>query len=218
MMQPLSRQSGSLHDAFYELSLAQPMPDPETLDALIRVYPEHAEALTAFAIDLTVDALANGEADAFAVEEIDSVSPAVASAMSAYHNRMYELQKGKKTVPAIDQAASEAIENPFLKLDRAGIRALAASINANPTFVSKLRDRIIDAGTFTSGFLQMIAEKLGESVELVTAHLSAPDVVRPAGQFYKADQKPVLGTKQSFSEAVRTSGLTEEQQRHLLSL
>ena len=47
----------------------------ETLDALIRIYPQHAEALTTFAIDLTVDALAQGDGS-FAPEESEAVSPA----------------------------------------------------------------------------------------------------------------------------------------------
>lgn len=225
MMNPNTHTPDELREAFYELAMADPAPDAETLDALIRLYPQHADALTAFAIDLTVDALAHGD-DAFVPEESETVNPAVARAMSAYHNRMYELQQ-KKGAPApeqksaaspLDRAASVAVENPFIRLDRSAIRDLAQSIGVNPTFVSKLRDRMIDIGTIPQRFLEMAAEALKVPLDRLAAHLSAQSVVQAAGQHFKADQKPVLGLKQSYGEAVRSSGLTEEQQRHLLSL
>jgi hypothetical protein len=215
-MNPTNRTPDDLREAFYELSMAQPMPDAETLDALIRIYPHHAEALTAFAIDLTVDALAHGDVS-FIPEEDEAVSPAVARAMSAYHNRMFELQR-KGTASSADQAASVTVQNPFLGLDRTAIRNLSQSIGANPTFVSKLRDRMIEIGTIPSKLLEVVAKELKVSSQLLVAHLSAQAVVQAQGQHYKADQKPILGMKQSFQDAVRSSGLTDEQQRHLLSL
>jgi hypothetical protein len=54
---------------------------------------------------------------------------------------------------------------------------------------------------------------------VVVAHFAldggAPMATR---QFFKADAKPAATTQQSFEEAVRNSGLTDEQQQHLLSL
>ena len=46
-----------LRDAMYAMSLAKPVPDAELLDEYVRLYPEHAEALTEFAVELAVDAL-----------------------------------------------------------------------------------------------------------------------------------------------------------------
>jgi hypothetical protein len=51
----------------------------------------------------------------------------------------------------------------------------------------------------------------------VVAHFAA----RPGGQtsqFYKAEQKPTTVAQQSFEEAVRSSELTDEQQRHLMNM
>lgn len=135
MMNPTTRTPNELREAFYDLAMADPAPDAETLDALIRIYPQHADALTAFAIELTVDALAHGD-DAMVSEKGEAVDPAVARAMSAYHNRLYELQE-KKGAPAPEQksaatllesAASAAAENPFIGLDRSAIRTLAQNI------------------------------------------------------------------------------------------
>lgn len=225
MMNSTTQTPDELREAFYELAMATAVPDAETLDALIRLYPQHADALTAFAIDLTVDALAHGN-DAFVPEEGEAVNPTVARAMSAYHNRLYELQQKKgspapeqKSITApLDRAAIVAIGNPFVNLDRSTIRALAQRLGANPTFVSKLRDRMIDIRTIPRRFLDLAAQALMTPPDQLMAHLSAQSVVQAAGQHFKADQKPILGRKQSYEEAVRSSGLTEEQQRYLLSL
>ena len=52
----------------------------------------------------------------------------------------------------------------------------------------------------------------------MVAHLYAPQESVAAGrQLYKAEGKPTATAKQSFEEAVKTSGLSEEQQRRVLS-
>jgi hypothetical protein len=47
----------SLRDAMYAMSLAKAVPDAELLDEFARRYPQHADALTEFAIELAVDSL-----------------------------------------------------------------------------------------------------------------------------------------------------------------
>jgi hypothetical protein len=217
MIHPTTRTPDDLREAFYELSVAQPIPDAETLDAFIKLYPQHAEALTTFAIELTIDALVHCEDVSFEADENDIVSPAVARAMSAYHNRMYELQR-KKSDKVAGRTATEIVENPFLNLDKVAIRGLAQGIGVNPTFISKLRDRMIEVSTISRSFQEIVARELKVPLQLLAVHLSAQSVVQAPGQHYKADQKPVLGMKQSFEAAVRSSGLTDEQQRNLLSL
>ena len=224
MMSPTNDSPDELRDAFYELAMAQPMPDAETLDELIRLYPEHADALTAFAIDLTVDALTHGD-ETFVTDESEAVSPTVARAMSAYQNRMYELQqtsisapKSKSVRDPVDRANAVTVDNLFIGLDRGSIRNLAECIGANPTFVSKLRDRMINIATIPLKLQELVAQELKIPFQFLTAHLSAESAVQAPGQHYKSVQKPVLCLKQSYEDAVRSSGLTEEQQWRLLSL
>ena len=45
----------------YAMSLAKAVPDAELLDEFARRYPQHADALTEFAIELAIDALMQGE-------------------------------------------------------------------------------------------------------------------------------------------------------------
>ena len=47
----------SLRDAMYAMSLAKAVPDAELLDEFARLYPQYADALTEFAIELAIDSL-----------------------------------------------------------------------------------------------------------------------------------------------------------------
>jgi 1,4-alpha-glucan branching enzyme len=69
----------------------------------------------------------------------------------------------------------------------------------------------------SAGFKRRVADELNAPLDLVTAHFSAEAQI-DRRQFYKAEEKPEVSRKTSFEEAVRNSGLTEEQQRFLLTL
>jgi hypothetical protein len=64
-----------------------------------------------------------------------------------------------------------------------------------------------------------IAEEIPKELDALVAHLSAAAEVRQlqAPQFYKAEGKPGGVQRQTFEEAVRSSGLSSEQQSKLLA-
>lgn len=206
----------ALRDALYELSMAKRIPDAEALDDVVRRFPEHAEELTAFAIDLALDAL-RGEAEADAAEEgidPDVVSPAVSRALSRFQNRLHAVAASPPS-----SAASAAVLNPFADLSREEFRDLAQQIGGNVVFLNKVRDRQIDPSTMTDGFRRLVAEKARAPLSVVVAHCAArPSRVAAGRQFYKADEQPDASAQQSFADAVRSSALTPEQQERLLSL
>jgi hypothetical protein len=207
----------ALRDALYELSMAKRVPDAETLDDVVRRFPVYAEELTAFAIDLALDAL-RGDKDADAAEEtidVDVVSPAVSRALSRFQNRLHNVSAAAQ--PNDDAAAT--VDNPFLNLSREEFRDLAERLGANVVFLNKLRDRQIAPSTMTDGFRRHVAEKATAPLSVVVAHCAAAPNRRAAGrQYYKADEQPDASAQQSFADAVRSSGLTSEQQERLLSL
>ena len=204
-----------LRDVLHEFVLAtEPVPRPELLDEFARKYPEHATALTDFAVELTLDSFADAADDHSAGVLQSSASPAVAQAMSRFHNRLYAVRAVASSVRAAPKLATE---NPFAALDRAQLRALSHRLNANTVFVMKLRDRQILPGTMTAGFQRKIADELKVPMDLLIAHFAAAAQIDRHVHF-KADQKPEIGAKQTFLEAVRSSGLTPEQQEHLLRL
>lgn len=211
------RPSGELRDAFYELSLSGAIPTADALEALVKLYPKYASELTQFAIALALDALAHKEDEIVESVSEEALDPAISRAMSAYQNHLYDL-KNKKSARNIEwRTETTIVENPFAKLDRIESRKLAHSLNANLTFISKLRDRLIDAGTIPQSFITIVADTLRIPVQVLESHFSAQTPSLVAGQHYKADQKPALGLKQTYSQAVQSSGLTGEQEQHLMS-
>lgn len=207
----------ALRDALYELSMAKRVPDAQVLDDVVRRFPECAQELTTFAIDLAFDAL-RGDMDAEAAEQtidLDAVSPAVSRALSRFQNRLHTVSAGASP----NEQAGAAADNPFAALSREEFRDLADRMGGNVVFLNKIRDRQIDPKTMTDGFRRHVAEHARAPLGVVVAHCAAVPGRRAAGrQFYKADEQPDASAQQSFADAVRSSGLTPEQQERLLSL
>ena len=203
-----------LDDALYTLAQAWPAPDAIQLEKLVRRYPEFASELTDYAVVLALDALDDEDHDV--VEEASSeINAAVLKAMSHFHNALYSL----RTVPEqnVKAEAPAPVQNPFALLDRTELRALGQRLHTNTVFMIKLRDRLIDAETIPRRFKELIAEEIDTPFELIAAHFRERPVIATATNF-KSGQKPEAGKKQNFQEAVRSSGLTAEQQSFLLSL
>lgn len=216
MSQTLNASPHSLREAFYALSIAQDIPDAKLLDDIVRRYPEFGEELTEFAIALAIDAL-RGERVSEAALDPSVVSPAVSRAISHFQNRLHAVTEGARAAETRPAPATADAPNPFVALPRQEFRALAERLNANAVFVGKLRDRQIDPRTMTLGFQQRVAEELKAPLEAVVAHFAASQSA-PARQFFKAESKPSAGGRQTFEEAIRSSGLSEAQQQSLLEL
>jgi hypothetical protein len=211
-------QVPALREAFYELSLAMQVPDAETLDEVCRHYPHYCAELTEFAIALALDALTGDVVSEAALAQVDPsrVSPMVSRAISNFHNRLHSAQKASIAV-AEKTTAYGQIDNPFAKLTRSEIRAVANQLHANTVFVAKLRDRQIIPQTIPDVFVRRVADELSVPHELVIQHFAGQGGT-VGRTFHKADGKPSIGGQQSFDDAVRSSGLTEEQQKRLLSI
>jgi hypothetical protein len=212
MMNTPPRRPTPLRTVLYELALAKPAPDAALVDEFVRDYPEYAAELTEYAIELALDAIAVQS------EPVDlpvaTTTPSVSRAMSRFHTRLHAVRKATDAEAAADALA---VENPFATLNRSAMRALAQRLHANTVFVMKLRDRLIAGDTMTESFLRRIADELGMLREHIVAHFAAPASIQGSAHF-KADTKPAAGEKQTFEEAVRSCGLTPEQQHFLLNL
>lgn len=207
-----------LREAFYILSTAQDVPDARLLDDVVRRYPQFRKELTDFAIAIAVDALRGDRAVEAAEAAIDpnTVSPAVSRAMSHFQNRLHAVTTGVTEVKSIRANVAD-VPNPFMGLSRGEFRTFAMRLNANTVFVGKLRDRQIDPATMTPGFRTWAAEGLQVPLDVLIEHFAAPQAA-PTRQFFNAEGKPSTGAQQSFEEAVKSSGLSEAQQKFLLEL
>ena len=207
----------SLRDAMYAMSLAKAVPDAELLDEFARLYPKYADALTEFAIELAIDSLMHRSDEEDIPADADAISSVVSRVMSQFENQLFERRQARAATPPA-RAATASVENPFATLDRQGFRALVSQLDVNSAFLSKLRDRTIEPISIPKAYCRHLAQEMDEDTEAMAAHLYAPQESVAAGrQLYKAEGKPAAATRQSFEEAVRTSGLSEEQQRKLLA-
>ena len=199
-------------DVLYALALAMPTPDPKTLDDFVRRHPQHAAALTAFAVELALNAQAIGDEEGDEIVD-GAISPAVSRAISHFQNVSFELEN--KGLPE----APKSFGNPFASLSTEGFRAYAAKLGANSIFVMKLRDGRIDPESIYArpGFCRVAADGLDIPVEALMAHVRSGPTVS-AQQLHKSDSKPVADKRETFEEAVRSSGLTAEQQKRLLDM
>lgn len=210
-----SNSTMQLRDVLYAFSLAKAVPDAPLLDEFVGRYPQYAAEITDFAIEVAIDAAEVDDTEA--IDAGTAVSPAVSRAMSRFQNRLFEVQHGKTAGGATALAAAPTAENPFALLGRTAFRGLANRLDVNTLFVAKLRDRQIDPDTMTTGFRKRVANELSVPLDVIVAHFATG----PAGQvpqFYKAAGKPSTALQQTFEEAVRTSGLTPEQQHHLMKM
>lgn len=207
----------SLRDAMYAMSLAKAVPDAELLDDFARRYPQYADALTEFAIELAIDSLMHRSDEEDVPADADAISSVVSRVMSQFENQLYERRQARAATQPT-RAATASVENPFAALDRQGFRALVSQLDVNSAFLSKLRDRTIEPISIPKAYCRHLAQEMDEDTDAMVAHLYAPQESVAAGrQLYKAEGKPAATARQSFEEAVKTSGLSEEQQRRLLS-
>lgn len=196
-----------LQEALYAFSLAKEVPDAELLEEYVRLYPKFAAELTDFAVSSVLDALVAYDEDTAATDE-DALSPEVISAVSLYHNRLYDIEK-RASHSHIDGQANLSDANPFAALETKQFRSLAGRINSNTQFLCKLRDRQIQPGSIPKAFSELLAKELDVTPDVTMAHLASSQRGMIAAQHYKADIKPTFPKQQTFEEAVRSSGLTE---------
>ncbi|MDO8534389.1 MAG: hypothetical protein Q7S17_06570 [Xanthobacteraceae bacterium] len=107
-----------LRDAMYAMSLAKAVPDAELLDEFVRRYPEHADALTEFAIELALDGLQHGDDDLDVPADPDAISPVVSRVMSQFQNRLFEISQ-KRALDSIKAAGLDEAGLPKLAIVRA---------------------------------------------------------------------------------------------------
>ncbi len=205
-------ESDTLLDAQYALSIAKVVPDARTLDQAIQDYPAHAIALTTFAVELVLDAIATSDVET-PIGERHNASPAVMRAMSRFQNHLHEDKRDSEEVVV----SKQAVPNPFASLSRTELRMTTKRLGATSLFVMKLRDRQVAHESMNAGFKKLVADVLDAPIEVVDAHFAAPQVMQP-GMHFKADAKPNARLKETFGEALNSSGLTSEQQEHLRNL
>ena len=215
-------RSPSLEDVLYAFSVEQRVPDAKLLDGFVRRYPQYAKELTDFAVALVLDALSDAPEDLeqFSKEAAAAASSsAVSRSVSRFHSKLHAVRTASKSSDDAEVSPEQAnAPNPFETLSPEDLKAVADRLDATKIFVLRLRDRVIDPSTIPDKVIGMVAEALDATVESIVAHFGSSPEPLPAGaEFYKASKQPEVVKQQTFEQAVRASGLSEEQQKRFLS-
>lgn len=205
-----------LRDVLYRFSLAKEIPDADLLDEYTRQYPDYAEPLTEFAVQLVVESKLSRTAEDPA--PATRVSPMVSRAISRFQTAVHSAKSSRFSPTAEAALATVPSANPLTSLSREEFRRVARELHANSVFLCFVRDGFIVFGTMTPGFIALLVAAVKGRLAEVTEYLRTQKPVVAAGQLCKADGKPQAGTQITFEEAVKRSGLTPEQQQFLLSL
>lgn len=214
----ITRETSPENDVLYQFALSYEHPDARTLDEFVRRHPEHADALTTLAIELALEQLEPEEPVTAEPAPLAAASAAIVErAMSRFQNRLFEVRSAAKEPAAHTASARPPVpRDVFASRTPEQLQIIIMKLGATPLFVMRLRDRGIDAGTIPAGFVRQLSEALEEPEDIVQAHLAAPAQVHSQTRF-KSDVTPTAGRKITFEEAVRSSGLTPEQQARLLA-
>ena len=212
----------SLEDVLYALSIERPVPNAKLLDSFVRRYPQYSEELTDFAVALVLDALGDipTAPEEFSKEVTAATgSPTVSRAMSRFHSKLHAVRTASKSSDDAGISPERAnAPNPFALLSPEDFESVAARLDVTKMFMSRLRDRIIEFSTIPEQFIAETAEALKVPIDTVSAHLASPSGSALSGaEFYKADDQPEIIQQQTFEQAVDSSGLSEKQQKRLLS-
>lgn len=176
-------------------------PTPRRLEAFIGEHPDLRHELTDLAVEMVLEPARFPEpADA-------ATARVVASAVARFQARMTSDPASRET-PAT---------NVFGAFVGPAFPQLAGRLGVSPAFLIKVRDGLVAAAGFPEALVQAIAREVGQAPEVVRALLQRPASM-PVGTMAKASGKPSVGAKQSFEEAVATSGLDEAQRSRLLSM
>lgn len=211
----ITRDASSENDVLYEFALGYEHPDPQRLDEFVRAHPTYADALTTLAIELVIDRAA--DAEPVASEKFDSTDEALLSkAMSHLQNRLYVIRTGQASVHP--ESGHTKPRDLFGSRSREQMQALTSKLQVSLLFLRRLRDCEIRADTMTPGFIREVAEATEEAQIDVSRYFARPSSQLSPNVFYKSIVTPTAGQQITFEDAVRSSGLTAEQQARLLAL
>lgn len=178
-------------------------PTPKRLEAYAKDHPALRRELTELAVELVLDPARSPPATDATTER---------SVASAWARFQAGTGMGRDS-----QRPPERSRDIFAGFAGSAFPQLAARLGVSPVFLIKIRDGLIQAAGFPHALVKRIADEIGRDVEAVRAVLEGPASM-PAGTMAKADGKPEAGAKQTFAEAVETSGLTPDQRQRLLDI
>ena len=170
--------------------------DRTTFERYLRQYPELSQELTDLLSELRLDEPAGTHA---------------ADTTNRDWSASWQRFRACKPNPAIIAEGA----SPFERFRGVAFVRLARTLNVSRSFLTAFRDGLVVASSIPDSFVKRFANATGLTREAARVFFSRPPTVLLGRQF-KADNTPAHQGQKTFEELVRTSDMTEEQQRMLL--
>ena len=113
--------------------------------------------------------------------------------------------------------SSHSVKHPLEALDNNSFRSLSKTLNLNRLFLTRLRDRTINASTIPRQLIEKIAKAIDTGFESIRDSLNEPPTVSPSVSF-KAHGKPSASKQMTFDDAIESSNLSDEQKSELKAM
>ena len=189
-MKPQTRPSC---DDVLEAFALEPEAGKATLEKYLRTYPEYAEAILDFAIEISRE-------DVLRKEPLSAREHALIATSWKKHG----------------EAASKPLSDPFKSLSFVELNRIADALEVPKQVLTALRDRLIIATSIPKRFAARMAMELRTEVDALLAFIAVPpalNVVRSR----KSDVKPKINPRKTFEQVLTDAGVSSEARQKLMA-
>lgn len=179
-------------DDVLEAFACEPDTGRATLDRYLREFPEYAEAIIDFAIEISREVVIRNDA------------------LSAREHAMIGTGWEKHI-----EAAPKVIADPFMVLSHVEFANVAKLLEVPRQVLTALRDRTIVAGSIPKRFAGRLAAQIRSDVETLMAYLAAPPTLSVA-RSRKSDTKPKIADCKTFEQILTDAGVADEDRKKLM--
>jgi hypothetical protein len=195
----------SLDEVLTAFHMESDRPSPKILERYCRSYPQFVHEITEFAIEWAK--LNSPLEQTIAETPVNKVL--LSKTESQFQSLLYELDKERRD----GSDNHSALSDPFASLDADEFERVASTIGVDVPLLAKIVYRQIR--DIPTKLVQRLAELLYRQKDELDRYFSLA-ASAPMEKSFKARDKPIVVSKESFDSAVRSSNLTEDQKALLL--
>lgn len=180
-------------DDVLEAFALEPQADKATLERYLRTYPEYAEEILDYSIEISR-------------EEVIRKEP-----LSA-HELALVATGWKKHVAA----APKPFADPFKSLSFVEFNEIAGILNVPKQVLTALRDHLVVAASIPKRFAARVASELRTDVNGLLDFVAAPPTLH-LSRSRKSDAKPKIHPRKTFEQVLIDAGLSVEARNRLMA-
>jgi len=180
-------------DDVLEAFALEPEAGKATLEKYLRNFPEYAEAILDFAVEISR-------------EDVVRKEP-----LSARERALIETG-WKKHV----EAAPRPFANPFEVLSYVELGKIAEILEVPKQVLTALRDRLVVATSIPNRFAARLAREIRTEVDILMAFIASPPALS-VSRSRKSDVKPRISARKTFEQVLTDAGVAPADRKKLMA-